>query len=99
MVAMGIVVAVVIGLPMGLLIYASSPWDTVPSTAEAVDVWQVGDTNEKLTLYPSHKMTFSNLPEGIFEGDGGNKDGSTPRISGTGKWDTFSNKEGYGPSS
>ena len=93
---MGIVVTLVVGLPMGLVVFASAPWDTVPSTAEAVGVWQVGNTDERMTLYPSHKVTFSNIPEGIVDAQAKNKDGSSPRITTAGKWGGFTNADGYG---
>ena len=94
-----IVATVLVGLPMGLVVYLSAPWNTIPTTAEAVGVWQVGNTDERMTLYPSHKIAFSNIPKGILYGDGGDNDDKTRRVSVTGKWDSFSRAEGYGPDS
>ena len=96
--AIAIVVIVLLAIPMGIVVFAASPWNTVPTTAEAVGVWQVGNTDERMTLYPSHRITLSNIPKGILEGDGGNNDRNTPFVSATGTWTAFSN-DGYGPSS
>jgi hypothetical protein len=93
-----IVLAVVIGAAAAFLLVFTRPWDTTPTTADVVGVWQRGDTKERLILYSSHKMTFLNIPKGVIDWDGTNHDGATRRITTTGTWTSFFN-EGYGPCS
>ena len=99
MVIMGIILTLVAGLPMGFVVFLTSPWNIVPSDAEVVGVWQVGNTDERLTFYPSHRVTFSNIPKGVVDDAGTNKDATTLPTTATGSWDGFANGEGYGPAS
>jgi hypothetical protein len=64
-------------------------WNPVPTRAEAVGVWQRDDSDEKLTLYPSGKIRFSNIPEGVVNWGRDNHDGKTKPITLTGTWTSF----------
>lgn len=64
-------------------------WDTAPDRSEAVGVWQRGNSDMRVTLYPSGKITFSDIPKGVIDFGQGEHEGATKPVTLSGKWSPF----------
>jgi hypothetical protein len=96
-VVVAIVVLVVVGVPSGFLLVFQHPWDTVPSKADLVGVWQDGNSNKRIVFYSSGKTTFYNIPKGVVDWTGYNSAGKTPPETISGTWDSFYREGPIGP--
>ena len=92
-----IAVAVIACIPVGLGLLFAHPWDTIPSKADVAGVWRDGNSNRYLTLYPSGKITFSNIPKGVIYETGDDDAGKTVPTTVSGRWHAFYREGGYGP--
>jgi hypothetical protein len=96
-VIVAIVLAVVIGVPGVFLLLFEHPWDTIPTKADLVGVWQDSDSDRRLTLYGSGKLTFSNIPKGVVDWTGYNNAGKTKSETISGTWEPFYEEGPIGP--
>jgi hypothetical protein len=94
-----VVVAVVVAVAAVVLAgwaVATRAWDETPGTADVVGVWQRGNSDMRITLYPTGKITFDNVPKGIVDFEGGKHDNTTKLVTVSGKWDPFWNYGWWG---
>ncbi|MCU1535083.1 MAG: hypothetical protein JWR53_1564 [Glaciihabitans sp.] len=75
---------------------ATRAWETTPSFADVAGVWQRGDSDMRMTIYPSGDVTFANVPKGVLEWQGDKHDNTTRPESAHGQLDPFWNYGSWG---
>jgi len=62
-----------------------------PNAAQAVGVWQRDDSDMRIVIYPSGKITFANIPKAVIDSEGTNDDGNSQPVTVSGTWTPFTN--------
>jgi len=82
-----IVLCVVLAAAVGVTAVVTE----TPNTAQAVGVWQRDDSDMRIIIYPSGKITFVNIPRAVIDSNGTNDDGNSAPVTLSGTWTPFTN--------